>query len=78
MDLLVYTSERANQSRDRHCGVYGGFCFIVDYTKSSAGFVCPTFSFALQFLQIFQCIYAELLSHAFLINTPWIFSVINT
>lgn len=74
--LLVYTLERALQSFDRHAQplVSSGVVFLVhlaNYSNANQ----PPVDVALNFINIFQSIYAEQLAAAFLVDAPWYFEV---
>ncbi|XP_026191055.1 uncharacterized protein LOC34624015 [Cyclospora cayetanensis] len=72
--LLVYTLERACQSQNRHRGVSAtGLCFLMNYNGYSNANQ-PSLGTALRFIQIFQCIYAEQLAAAYIVDTPWYFT----
>ncbi|CDJ38509.1 CRAL/TRIO domain-containing protein, putative [Eimeria tenella] len=73
ISLLVYTLERACQSQQRHAGVAAALCLLLDYNNYSNDNQ-PSLATALRFVQVFQCIYAEQLAAAFLVDTPWYFS----
>lgn len=73
INLLIYTLERACQSQNRHCGASVGLCFLMDYNGYSNANQ-PSLATALRFIQIFQCIYAEQLAAAYIVDTPWYFT----
>lgn len=71
--LLVYMLERAVQSLKRQEGK-SGITFIIDYNGYTNANQ-PPLGVALRFVDIFQNFYPERLASAFVIDTPWYFSV---